>query len=474
MILEVSMKIARLLLALVFVVAAVGSFTGTVSAAKFPSYTSGIQIQNLSSGLATVSLKFFNTDGTLRETVAVSGGIPGNQSVTYAALPLTSTEPFNGSVVITSDVPVAAISNIARSEGTARGSYIGSESGSTTVTLPLLQKNNGSRQWTSWFSVQSTTTDATVNVDYTDCSGTVDASKPVKASSSVVFDQAEETCHTTAFFGATVTSTVPLVVVVIQESSVANSLLAYTGFNTSGTTHPVVPLVNANNNGWQTGIQMLNSSGQSTVVKLTYVDAGTGSTCTETQTIDAGKTAVYALSAFVNGSSSTITTDCKGKRVVGAAFIANASDNSTNANLLAVVNQTKAIGTSNLAGSYGAFDAAQATSKVVFPLIMDRRGGTMWRTGFNVMNVGGAATFVKCTFTNSSVVVQQKVEVNAALNHNQQNAIANNYVGSATCQAFTDATYQTPDTAAKIVGVANESGTGTGDLLLTYEGISAQ
>ena len=477
------MKSLRVLLVFALCLIALGSMPGSVMAAKFPAYASSVQIQNLSStSRAMVTLTFYNGGtgadaGTVRETITVKGsdlldGIPASASVTYATLPFSDPASFNGSLVISSDQEIAAISNIAASSGTARASYIGATTGSTSVNLPLLQKNNGSRQWSSWYTVQNVgDTSTTVTADYTDCVGTSDATATIPPSASVTFDQVGEACHTSALFGVTLTSSgsQPILAVVIQESSIANALLAYTGFSTSGNADLKIPLVNSNNNGWNTGIQILNK-GADTTLTLTYADATLATTCTETQSIASGVTKVFASAAFASGGVG-ITTTCQGKKIVGAAYLASPSDNSAGSNLLAVVNQTKAT-TSYLGGSYTSFASINGTPKVVFPLVMDRRGSTQWRTGFNIMNVGSATTWVKCTFSGSAYTKTQQIDVNKSMNANQQNAIAANYIGAATCQAYTDATYTTLSTTAQIVGVANESGTGSGDLLLTYEGIN--
>jgi len=78
-------------------------------------------------------------------------------------------------------------------------------------------------------------------------------------------------------------------------------MFAYTGFM-AGSPNPVMPLVNANNNGYVTGIQIQNIGTQPTDVTLSYTPSAAGSACTETQTIPAGQSKTFALAAFANGS----------------------------------------------------------------------------------------------------------------------------------------------------------------------------
>ena len=182
-----------------------------------------------------------------------------------------------------------------------------------------------------------------------------------------------------------------------------------------------------------------------------------GAGCTEKHTISPGSSANYAFAAFENGDPGSNCTP-KAKFVGSASVTANTG----NQPLVAIINQLK----SGLNGeAYVSFNAAQATNKVVLPLIMDRNGG--YFTGINVQNVGSAATTVNCTFTNSTYTVSKTLQPNEALNDLQNNKIANKYVGGATCTAA--------NATDKIVGVVNELGASTtGDQLLVYEGAASQ
>jgi hypothetical protein len=211
-------------------------------------------------------------------------------------------------------------------------------------------------------------------------------------------------------------------------------------------------LINANNAGFTTGVQIQNSGTSATNVTLSYTPAD-GTACQETQPIPAGGSATFALAAFANGANS----NC----VAGAKFVGSAqvTTNSASQPLVAVVNQHK-LGTNGEA--YGGFDAAGATSTVVLPLIMDRNSG-YW-TGFSVMNVGGSSTTVNCTFTGTSYTAGDTLAAGEAFTDLQNGAIASGYVGSATCTA---------SGGGQIVAIVNELGpSATADQLLVYEGIN--
>jgi hypothetical protein len=347
--------------------------------------------------------------------------------------------------VIAADQPVAAISNVLGNGAAAAASYVGASAGGSPVNLPLLMKANG--PWNSWFNVQNTgAADATVTVAYSD--GTTAGPVTIPAGAAHTFDQAAET-HTPTVFSGVVSSDQPVAVTVIEESTAI--MFAYSGF-VGGSPYPVMPLINANNSGYITGVQIQNTGGTATDVTVSYT-AVTGTDCTETQTIGANASATFALAAFSNGANSTCVPTAK---FVGSAAV---TANSAGHDLSVIVNQ---LGTAN-GEAYGGFDPASASDTVVMPLIMDRNSGFF--TGFNVQNVGSDSTDVNCTFTGSAVTASATLAPGEALSDIQNNKIADGYVGSATCVA-------SGGTDNMIVGVVNEVKPGTTDLLLVYEGVN--
>ena len=414
-----------------------GVLAGTASAGKF-SYTSGIQVQNLSATDANVTLTYYKQDGNVDATV--NDTITANGSKTY--FPVGASDGFNGSVIISSDQPVSAISNILGNSGAASASYVGASAGGQTVNLPLLMKSNSG--YDTWFNVQNTgNADATVDVTYSD--GTTAGPVTIKPGASYTFDQATES-HNQAVFSAVVTSDQDVAITVIEEN--ASIMFAYSGF-TSGSTNPVMPLINANNAGFITGVQIQNTGNTATDVTVSYTAANAGSDCTETQTIPANASVTFALGAFSNGANSTCT---GGARFIGSASV---TANSAGNDLTVIVNQ---LGPAS-GEAYGGFDPASASSTVVMPLIMDRNSG--YFTGFNIQNVGSSATTVDCTFTNSPYTVSETLQPGEALSEIQNNQIADGYIGSATCTA---------SSSGLILGVVNELGpSASSDQLLVYE-----
>jgi len=417
-----------------------GVLVSAASAGAF-TYTSGIQVQNLSGTEANISVAYINKDGTVDATVPAV--VPANGSVTF--FPIGAADGFDGSVVISSDQPVAAISNVLGDSGLASASYVGSSAGATTVNIPLLMYQNSG--FNTWFNVQNTGgVDAEVTVAYSD--GTSAGPVTIAAGAAYTFDQMTEGHAPGSVFSGVVSSDQPVAVSVIEESSAI--MFAYSGF-VGGSTAPVLPLINANNAGYITGVQIQNTGATDTDVTVDYT-AVVGTDCSETQTIPAESSATFALYAFNDGSNS----DC----VAGATFVGSAAvvANSASNDLTVIVNQ---LGTSN-GEAYGGFDPMAANDTVVMPLIMDRNSN--YFTGFNVQNVGSDPTDVVCTFTDTTYEVSANLAAGEALNDLQNGMIADGYVGSGTCTA-------SGGTDNMIVGVVNELGP-SNDALLVYEGIN--
>jgi len=427
--------------------AAIGFLPASVSAQDF-TYISGVQVQNLSGSTANITLSFYATaSGTL--TTSANDTIGANSSKTYFGASMPVSSGFNGSMVVSADQPVAAISNILGNGGVASASYDGAAAGSTTLLLPLLMKGNSGND--TWFNIQNTGSSvATVNVAYSD--GTNVNGVTINPGASHSYFQATETHPGPKVFSAIVTSAQALAGTVLQEKAANPALMfAYTGFN-AGTTNPVMPLINSNNGGTITGVQIQNAGGSDTTVTVSYTPSLAGSACTETQAIPHGQSKTFALAAFANGANSNCA---GGVKFVGTAKV---TGNTASQPLTAIVNQLGSI----FGEAYGAFNAGSATSKVVFPLIVQR---SFDFSGISIMNVSGVDTNVSCTFSGSAFTVPSTLlHPNQAKTVLMTAAIGSNYVGSGTCTA---------SGAGKLVGVANQLGkTLTGDQFLVYEGIN--
>lgn len=439
--------------------------------AQIFSYISGIQVYNLSGTTANISFSYFDSStGTLNGSTIADTVAPG-ESKNYYPHP---TSAFSGSLLITSDQPLAAISNLQSVDGTARASYVGQTSGATSIYLPTLMTANG--QNNTWISIQNTgSTDATVSIDYSDCATNEPSGIVIKPGAAKTINNAVETCHTSKIYSGTISSNQPVAAVAVQEKP--GVIYAYSGLKTVGSTNPIMPIATFNNSNNQTGIQIQNTSGSPSDITITYIPStsgGAGTQCTEKQTVPAGGSVTFGWPAFVTPVPNGYTgiTDCaRGVRFLGSAKV---TGNSANVTINSVVNQAK-YGTFR-AGSYTAFSPDNGSAKVVFPLIFDRRGNSAKLiTAFNIMNVGSLPTNIKCVFQGTSYTYTATLASGEVVTENQYLKIADNYLGSGSCTAYTSTAYTTPDTSAKLVAVVNQVTslvTNTYDTLMIYEAIN--
>jgi len=457
------MKAIRILLVLA-VTALVFGFVPGASAGVF-SYTSGIRVLNLTSTDTQVTLSFYDLGGGFNTSATQT--ITGNSF--YSFFPLTAVSSgFNGSVVVSSQYAIAATSNLLGYTGStqvAGGSYTASSSGSTSVYLPTLMHANSG--YNTWFYVQNAgSSNATVSVSYTD--GTSNSGS-IQPGASAQFDQATEAGHSAVFAG-TVSSTnsQPLVVAVVEESP-SGVIFAYNGFSTTGASTILMPLINENNSGWRTGMQIQNTGSMDTDVTLTYTPrpvGGAGTACTEKHTIQAGKGAQFAFNAFagpVGAPPITDSTCVRGEKFIGNAKV---TTNTNSQNLVAVVNQLNTSSGQNKGGAYDSIDPSTATNTVVLPLIMDRNSG--WYTGFNVQNVGTSTVTVTCTFSGNmatTYTVTGSVAPGGTIGQTQDGKIGSGFIGSGVCTATGGDN--------KIVGIVNQLNAGAlTDLFMVYNAIN--
>jgi len=464
------MKFPRILMAAVLIALAIGVSASPVEAQQFGSYTSGINIQNISATPASVTLHYY-----VNASSSGSGGTKVNQSsVSIPAYGVSSIFPlpvaagFKGSILMESTAQIAAVANVGNSALSSLDAYVGLTSGSQQAYLPLLHKGNSG--YTTWFSVQNTgAAPTTAKIKYTDTTGTnPDVTLTnIPPGASVIVNQANEAFHTKKYFAGTVTADPggQIGVTVLQENT--RNILAYTGFR-NGVKMPIMPTINMNNNGYVTGTQIYNLSNVSTKVTVRYTAGQAGSDCQETQTIPARTMNVFTLMAF---PSKTGTSNCSAARFIGSAQVVS---NSANADLAVIVNQLRTSNNTNGA-SHNAFDVATATGAVYMPTIFDRNSG--WYTAFNLINVSSGTAFVKCTYANTSVTFttgSAGLAPGKSVTVSQFNAIRDRYIGSALCKTYTNNSYTTVKPDGKILAVVNQLGPGGPDNLLSYNAINGK
>lgn len=459
-------KILSVILVLAFVL---GMVVTPVSAAVPTKYESSIAVRNLSASAGEITLVFYDLTGTPVGT-PTTDPIAANETKSYYQSSMPVAAGFNGSVVVSSVLPIAAMSNLvglnATSKAISYAAYGAFSVGSATVSLPTLFKNNYG--YNTFYYVQNTGgVNTNVAIAYSD--GTTSSITDLKPGMSAVIKQADE-AHTPMVFSGTLTASASDIAVTVVEEG--NTLFAYDGF-AGGATNPIMPLINQNNYGYFTGVQIQNSGASDTVVTVAYTPASAGTACTERRTVKAGASDTFSQFVFFGSRTETdpqfATTCVMGQTFVGSAEV---TVNSASMPLVAVVNQLQIA--QNKGGAYGAFNPASGLQKIIYPLIMDRNYG--YFTSWSIVNVGTdpiAAGALVCNVTGTATSGAININIPNAdiipakgswtLNHN--GLIGAGFVGGATC---------TGPTGAKLIGTSNQLGTGTLwdglDTLLVSEG----
>ena len=439
-------------------------------------YIVGIQIKNLdNSNTAPVSVRYYNKDnGELESSFEIpNGGIPPGDSFTMATLQGVS-DGFDGSAVITSDFQIAAIANVFGNGFSGMGaSYTAFTAGATNINLPLILRNHFG--FTTWFNVQNASPSnesTTVTVTYNNGES---ESRQIQPGAAWTFNQADisnllpdpyPAPNDAGFVGsATITSdnNVPIVASLLQQGP--TTLLGYDSFRDSqASTNPVMPLVNSNNFGFITGIQIQNIGTINTEVTISYTASLEGNNCTETKSVLAESSTTFAANAFRITEADENCAD--GETFIGSATV---TSNSANQPLVAIVNQLN--NSTNKGAAYGAFNPANGTSTVELPLIMDRNFD--YYTGYSIANVGTTEVNITCTYTGSpdtpSNSTTNPLPPGGAFTIVNLNQLGNPYVGAATCLASNNNLVDT--NPPQIVGIVNElNSNATSDSFLVYEG----
>jgi hypothetical protein len=418
-------------------------------------YTTGFQVQNLSSDDADIVIRYFNQDGT-QPISDVSDTVPGMGSKTY--YPVHPSEPFNGSVVVESTQPIVAIANTLGDNPQYAASTESFAEGADAVNLPLIMRGNSG--YYTWFNVQNAGTDtATVTVEYIAGSDGNDYTAPtvdIEPGAAATFDQHDLADLGSKFIGsAIVTSDEPIVATVMQVGETYKNMMGYNGF-TEGSTKVSMPLIMSNNSGYWTGYQVQNVGGAATTVTIEY---GTNLVGSFQPANDSTTLAADESYTFLQNTGQFET-----QVYVGSATITSSSEP-----VVAIVNQLNLEGIP-LGTAYNGFNPDGATANVSAPLIMANNSG--YYTGIQVMNVGTSATDITVTYGPNTVGTFQPVPETATLQPgNSYNSIQNYgawtgnwYVGSLAVEA---------SSGGQVVMIVNQLWPeAAGDQFMTYDGFN--
>ncbi len=410
--------------------------------------TSGIQIQNLSSSTANVVVDYYNADGT-HNTQQPLPPIAPNSSFTVFGSTMSVPAGFTGSVVISADQPVAAITNLLASNPTMGESYDGIGSPSTSSFVPLFQQNNHGYNTTLYIQNTSAGSAANVTVVFNGGGAPVTdhfalnggQSLAVNGQTGAGFDNISGT-----FVGsATVTSDQPVALEVNQTNG--SILFSYDG-SATGTSTIFAPLLMNNNHGFSTGFQVQNvSTTQSTTVSL-FLNGGT--TAAATAPLAPGQSVTWFP---IPGTSAGF---------VGSGTVTS----SPNVPLLGAVNELNTL--TNQGMTYQAFGAG--TQTVSMPLVMFGNAG--YYTGEQVQNVGGAPATVDFSVNGTTEnpggnpVVLQPGQSYTYFSFTSDVIPGNGKVGAAQAHAR--------EAGSQLVAIVNEitNPQSSGDTSFAYEGFN--
>jgi hypothetical protein len=438
----------------------IAAFLVPAASAQSITWTSGFQVQNLSSSTASIVVSYYNQDGS-KNISDVSDTIPGMGSKTY--FPISANPGFNGSVVVSSDQPVVAIANTLGNSPQYAASTESFSEGSNSVKLPLIMKGNAG--YYTWFNVQNAgASDASVTVQFvpgSSGSGYTTSPVTIKPGAAATFNQRSDSSLGTQFVGsAIVTSSQPVVATVMQVGETYTNMMGYNGF-TAGSREVSLPLVMANNSGYYTGIQVQNVGGSTATVTIDYGTniGGSYNPPNESASLAANESATFIQAG---GSWGTNT-------YIGSATITCAEP------VVAIVNQVKLgpPGGVSVGTAYNGFDPdpSKATNKVSAPLIMANNSG--YYTGIQVMNVGGSAVSITVDYgTNTGGTYNPPNETATIQPGDSYNSIqnggawgSNKYIGSMSVT--------TGNASDRIVMIVNQIWPAApGDQFMSYNGFN--
>ncbi|MFH1446927.1 MAG: hypothetical protein ABIG43_05910 [Chloroflexota bacterium] len=385
----------RKILGVVFALIMVSVVVVPVQAQGPSSYESTVNITNLTATPGNITLTYYNPNGSIEATS--SDTIAAYETKWYTTLP-GLTASFQGSMVISSSVPLGSMSTVIGKDGADNpmnyASYVGTSTGAGIVYLPLLMDSNYG--FNTYYSVQNiSSSPVDVAIVYSDGLG-VSPITSLQPNASVTIDNQAE-AHVAKKFSAILTATGNIAVAVVQwaDGTYGKPLLSYNGFD-AGLTNPILPMVNENNYGYWTAIPVQNLGGTATSVTISYTPTKAGAACTETITIPAYGQVEFGSYAFVfdynigappyTGMSSTCA---RGDKFVGSGVV---TGNSTSQLLVGLINQTTTIlPGSDKGGTLMAINPGDVTDTVIFPDVRQWHGTYNWWTSITIINLSGGS-----------------------------------------------------------------------------------
>jgi len=382
------------------VVALVAGFVNTRPAAAQGTWNTGIDIQNLTGTAGNVTVYFYTSTGAdagnLPDTIAAWGSL--NFYLPNETVPLAGAAY---SAVIQSAVQVAATVSLGNYELGGADIYLGTSAPENSISFPLVYRNHTSGLWNTEITVQNASASAqnVVLKLYTAGETTPDytsAATNIPAYSFYTFDISEATYAAFGPYGsATVEGSAPLAGVAKNVRNPGTGQLnviatTYRAFGAAQQGNEITtPLIYKNYNLWTSGVNIFNKGAVETTVTITYTNANpaiTGGSWVDTKTLGAG-----AMDVFYTPSNATGLPD----GFYGSAVL---SSSATDIVVVVASQRYRADGAQGVA--YEGSLSTDATACVSLPVVHNR---TTWKTGINLINLGGVAANITINYYSSAV-----------------------------------------------------------------------
>ena len=411
---------------------------GTVAFAQYAgkSFYTAYQVVNMGDGLADITIDYYDENGVLQTAASkqFSDVAPGGNVLVVQYTDDTSLTGGRYSAVISSNQPIAAITNLQLVDDAASGyqpeapfsTYGGQSEGSLTLTLPAVMYN-----WFGWYTefyVMNVGSGAANNIDIayapgkldlgsgaqnTGATGVTDNDNTIAQFAALEKSQESQSALgaggsdllTGRFLGsATITSDQPVIAVVNQHNTGAKKLMTYNGFANAGATDILVPNAMRGYFSFYSTMLISNPSATGTAtVDLVYTpEAGNayilpagGGTFTVTHTI-APQT---ALTRYDGADSSDVQSDLDDEftRFFGSVRVLSDIPVMVQVNVEAKTGGTEP----GQAGSYNGIPVADATIEIVAPVILADFYGIY--TTLVVQNASATDGSCNITYTSDSV-----------------------------------------------------------------------
>ena len=386
----------RLSRILFLVVLAVG-LIGISSASAQGTWNTGIDIQNLTGTAGTVTVEFYNSDGS--SAGSLSESIAGWGSLNFY-LPDQPAPPEGGqySAVVSSDVQVAATASQANYTLGGADIYLGTANPEDTLSFPLVYRNHTSGNWNTDLVIQNASSSSQVvtlklyTAGSTTPAATDTATIPAYASHK--FDVSDSAYAAFGPYGsATVEGTAPLAGVADNIRNAGTGALnviesSYRAFVATQQGQSVIaPLVYKNYNLWTSGVNVFNKGSVQTTVVITYTNANpsvTGGPWVDTLTLGAN-----AMDLFYTPSNSTLPD----------SFYGSAELSSSATDIVAVVASQRYRSDGAQGVAYEGSVPTDATACASLPVVHNR---TTWKTGINIINLGSSPANITINYYSSA------------------------------------------------------------------------